>query len=266
MAAWFGALLAVWGLIGHGPTATAAAQDEVRAARPARTYDAYVPAATKAGQYFYYTCEFDAAWVILKTFGHDVPFEEQLAIVGYDESVEPTLRETEDGFVIDGGDITSAFSGDYTGNLFARTTGEAMTPLFEEFGLDASPVRTRGEIEAALDRGALIWSKATVDFLPWEPATWVTPDGEEIGGVVGNDHAVVLIGYDDEVVVVRDVLGPTNTNWERADEYEVPWTTYLEVLEAQARDALAVAPASPAGEKAPADEPPLAPIEVERST
>src|SRR5687768_5960695 len=30
-----------------------------------RYYDAYVPTTTKEGQYFQYTCEFDAAWVVL---------------------------------------------------------------------------------------------------------------------------------------------------------------------------------------------------------
>src|SRR6185503_7492925 len=49
-----------------------------------RYYDAYVPAASKEGQFYHYTCEFDAAWVVLATFGYDVGFDEQLAIVGHD--------------------------------------------------------------------------------------------------------------------------------------------------------------------------------------
>ncbi|MCC2630166.1 MAG: hypothetical protein K0S14_3816, partial [Thermomicrobiales bacterium] len=49
-----------------------------------RVYTAYVPAATKVGQFYQYSCEFDAAWVVLATFGKDVPFEEQLDIVGHD--------------------------------------------------------------------------------------------------------------------------------------------------------------------------------------
>lgn len=255
------ALLIGVGLPGLGPIAAeTAAQGEAVVVPAGGDYDAYVPAATKAGQYFYYTCEFDAAWVILKTFGHDVPFEEQLAIVGHDRSVEPTYREGADGFVIEGGDITRSFSGDYANNLLARTTGAAMTPLFEEFGLAVEPVHTREAIEAALDRGALVWTKATVDFLPWEPATWVTPDGEEIETVLGNDHAVVLIGYDEAAVVVRDVLGPTNTNWNRTDEYEVPWATFLDVWAAQERDGLAVAPV--ADEEGRTDLPVIRPIEV----
>ena len=62
------------------PIARAAAQAGV-VTPDGRTYTAYVPAATKAGQFYQYSCEFDAAWVVLATFGHDVPFEEQLAIV-----------------------------------------------------------------------------------------------------------------------------------------------------------------------------------------
>ena len=34
-----------------------------------RVYTAYVPAATKVGQFYQYSCEFDASWVVLKTFG-----------------------------------------------------------------------------------------------------------------------------------------------------------------------------------------------------
>ena len=36
-----------------------------------RYYDAYVPAATKPGQFYQYSCEFDASWVVLATFGYD---------------------------------------------------------------------------------------------------------------------------------------------------------------------------------------------------
>ena len=205
-----------------------------------RHYDAYVPTATKQGQFFYYTCEFDAAWAVLQTFGHDVGFDQQLAIVGHDERLEPYVQTTDGGHLIQGGDITSAFSGDYTHNFLARTTGSAMKKLFEHFGLDTEAVTDRPAIEAALQRGAIVWMKATVDFLPWEPATWVTPDGTRLPTVLGNDHAVVVIGYNDDGVVIRDVLGPTDTNWARTDEYNVPWATFLAVFKAQGKDALAV--------------------------
>ena len=209
-----------------------------------RVYTAYTPAATKVGQFYQYTCEFDASWVILKTFGHDIPFEEQLAIVGHDTSVEPYYQETPEGFVIYGGDITQAFSGDYTANMLARSTGAAFIPLFAQFGLEARPVKTRQELEATLDEGGLVWMKATVDFLPWAEVTWVTPDGKELPGVLGNDHAVVAMGYNDVGPVIRDVLGPTNTNWERPTEYDVPWDTFLPVFEAQGSDGVGVLPAA----------------------
>jgi hypothetical protein len=61
--------------------------------------------------------------------------------------------------------------------------------------------------------------------------------------VLGNDHAVVVMGYNDDGVVIRDVLGPTNTNWERAYEYDVPWETFLAVFEAQGSDGVGVLPA-----------------------
>lgn len=208
-----------------------------------RIYDAYVQPVPKLGQFYPYTCEFDAAWVILATFGEDRPFEDLLDIVGHDVSVEPWYEQTAAGFVIYGGDITSAFSGDYTSNMLARASGTAFKPLFEHFDLSATPVGTQEELQAALDAGQLVWTKATVDFQPWADTTWITPDGKEVATVLGNDHAVVINGYNQDVVVVTDPLGPTSTNWARPYEYEVPWATFLGVWAAQAQDALAVGPA-----------------------
>jgi len=223
-------------------SSSAAAQGRV-VTSDGRAYTAYVPATTKTGQFYQYSCEFDAAWVVLATFGMDVPFEDQLAVVGYDTSVEPYSEQTEDGFIVYGGDITSAFCGDYTSSMLARSTGTAFLPLFKHYGLDAETVKTRDEIEATLDRGGLIWTKATVDFLPWDATTWLTPSGKSVPTVYGNDHAVVVMGYNDDGVVIRDVLGPTNTNWERAYEYDVPWDTFLAVFAAQGSDGVAVLPA-----------------------
>jgi hypothetical protein len=237
--------------------ATVRAQTSQVVTPDGRAYDAYLPAATKEGQFYQYSCEFDASWAVLATYGFDVPFEEQLAIVGHDPGPEPYYVEGPEGFLIHGGDITTAFSGDYTGNLLARTTGEAMQKLFEEFGLPTAPVRTRETLEVALAGGALVWMKATVDFLPWAKTTWITPDGTELPTVLGNDHAVVVMGYNDAGPVIRDVLGPTDTNWNRQYEYDVPWETFLPVWEAQGFDALAVSPPGSEGVPLPAgaDEP-----------
>jgi len=220
---------------------TAAAQDSV-VTPDGRVYTAYVPTATKPGQFYQYSCEFDASWVVLSTFGKDVPFEEQLSVVGHDTSLEPYFEQTAEGFIIYGGDITSAFCGDYTSDMLARSTGTAFLPLFEHYGFKAETVTSRDEIEATLDQGGLIWTKATVDFLPWEATTWLTPGGKSVPTVLGNDHAVVVMGYNDDVVVIRDVLGPTNTNWERSYEYDVPWETFLAVFEAQGADGVAIFP------------------------
>lgn len=204
-------------------------------------YAAYTSAALKYGQFAQYSCEFDAAWVILKTFGIDVDLEEQVAIIGIDSRIEPYPQQTPAGIIVYGGDITTMFSGDYTSSYLARTTGKAMRKVFDHYQLDVEPVGDRAGIETALDRGALVWMKATVDFLPWEPITWTTPEGQQLPGVLGNDHAVVAMGYNDDTVVIRDVLGPTSSNWERAYEYDVPWDTFLTVWEAQGFDGLAVA-------------------------
>jgi hypothetical protein len=207
-----------------------------------RVYDAYVNAATKEGQFHHYTCEFDAAWVVLATFGYDVGFDEQLAIVGHDTSIEPWYEETPNGFVIYGGDIAHAFSGDYYENFLARTTGQAMLPLFAHYDLAAAPVNTRAGIEQTLLQGGLVWMKATADFLAWKPATWIAPSGATFPVVLGNDHAVVVMGYNAYGPVIRDVLGPTSSNWNRVYEYDVDWETFLGVFNAQGADGIGVLP------------------------
>jgi hypothetical protein len=204
------------------------------------SYDVYITTSCKNGPCFIYTCEFDASWAVLKTFGIDASFEEQLAAIEIDRRIEPYYRETPDGMVIYGGDITRAYSGDYTKNFLARTTAQGMRRVFTHFGLRNTHVHNRERIEQHLRRGRLVWIKTTVDFLDWIPATWVTPEGETLQVVLGNDHAVVVIGYNTDVVVIRDVLGPTDTNWNRAYEYEVPWETFLRSWEAQSNDGLAV--------------------------
>lgn len=207
-----------------------------------RIYDAYIPAATKPGQFFQYSCEFDAAWVILKTYGIEASGDEIINAIDHDRSVEPYIKETREGFLIYGGDIEQAYSGDYTHNFLARSTGSAMQKVFDRYGLDSRLVRDRAALEAALRAGELVWIKTTVDFKPWRPATWIMPDGRTHTTVLGNDHAVVVMGFNAGGVVIRDVLGPTSTNRQRPYEYEVDWDTFMAAWGAQSFDGLAVAP------------------------
>lgn len=211
-----------------------------------RVYDAYIPAAAKPKQFFQYSCEFDAAWVILTTYGFDVDGDDLVSSIEHDRSIEPAIKETSEGFLIYGGDITRAYSGDYTKNFLARTTGQAMRGVFERYGLHTAMVRDRAGVEQALRSGDLVWMKTTVDFNQWRSATWIMPDGRTYQTVLGNDHAVVAMGFSDRGVVIRDVLGPTSTNRERPYEYEVDWETFLAAWGAQSFDGVAVA--APAGE------------------
>lgn len=213
--------------------------------RDPQSYTAYVPAASKADQFFRYTCEFDAAWAVLKTFGVEASLDEQVEAIGLDRRIEPSYQETADGVVIYGGDIARAFSGDYKQNFLARSRGTAMRKVFRHFGMSVNTVNDEAGIRRWLQRGRLIWIKTTVDFKDWVPATWVTPEGETFPVALGNDHAVVVMGYDDDVVVIRDVLGPTSSNRERPYEYEVDWETFLACWGAQGRDGLAVGPREP---------------------
>jgi hypothetical protein len=207
-----------------------------------RVYAAYIPAATKEKQAYQYSCEFDAAWVILQTYGIDASVDDLIATVGVDRSIEPYIKKTNQGTLIYGGDITTSFSGDLKENFLARSTGVAMRKAFERYDLRVAPVSDRAGIEKALRVGQLVWIKTTVDFKSWRPATWVMPDGRTIQTVLGNDHAVVVMGFNDQSVVIRDVLGPTSSNWKRPYEYEVDWDTFLKAWGAQEFDGLAVAP------------------------
>jgi hypothetical protein len=207
-----------------------------------RLYDAYIPAANKEGQAYQYSCEFDAAWVIFQTYGLDVSVDELIGAMALDTSIEPYIEETAQGFIIHGGNINQAFSGDYTANFLARSTGRAIAPVFEQYGMYPVAVRDRPALEAALRDGALVWMKTTVDFKPWRPATWRMPDGSTYQTVLGNDHAVVVMGFNADTVVIRDVLGPTSSNWQRPYEYEVGWPAFMAAWGAQSFDALAVYP------------------------
>lgn len=227
----------------HAPFAVSAQQVIENYPAPVRdssNYSVYIPTASKTGPFFSYTCEFDAAWAVLKTFGIDAPLEDQLAAITIDRRIEPYYEWRPDGVVIFGGDITTSYSGDYTWNFLCRTTGDGMRPVFEQYGLKASRVSSRNRIERYLQRGRLIWIKTTVDFKDWTPATWITPEGKRLNVVLSNDHAMVVIGYNDEVVVIRDILGPTDTNWNRQYEIEVPWDRFLACWEANGADGLAV--------------------------
>jgi hypothetical protein len=203
-------------------------------------YRAYVPAACKAGQFHHYTCEFDAAWAVLRTYGIDTDLDMQLAAMEIDDRIEPYYEETAEGVLIQGGDIGRAWSGSYFDNFLARCTGPAIRNVFTSFGLETHRIRSRRGIQQSLDAGRLVWIKATVDFLDWVPATWVTPDGDTYPVVLGNDHAVIVMGYDHDVAVIRDVLGPTDTNWNRPYEYEVEWHTFMRCWGAQGKDGIAV--------------------------
>ena len=203
-------------------------------------YTAYIPTASKTGPFLIYTCEFDAAWAIMKTFGIDTTLQDQLQAIAIDERIEPYYEWRGNQAVIIGGDITTFYSGDYSWNFLCRTTGRGFKPVFDQFGLDARLVNSRFRIEHYLSKGYLIWIKTTVDFKDWTPATWITPEGKELPVVLTNDHAMVVIGFDENVVVIRDVLGPTDTNWQRPYEFEVPWDRFLACWAAQGNDGLAV--------------------------
>jgi uncharacterized protein YvpB len=205
-------------------------------------WDAYLQLPIKEGQDFHFTCEFDSAWIVLMAYGFDVPLDEQLAIVGVDESIEPWYEETADGFNVYGGDVHNYFCGHINENILARARCNAMSKVFQAKGLGVTFTPTRELIEAALLRGEPVFFKSTVDMLPWRPATWHTPNGETYPVVLSNDHALIVMGFNADEVIIRDPLGPTSTNLERPWQWRVSWTRFLEVIAAQGNDAIAIAP------------------------
>lgn len=209
-----------------------------------RTWDAYIQLPIKEGQDFDYTCEFDSAWIILMAYGHDMTLEEQLGYVGHDLSIEPYWEETGGGFVIYGGDIAEMYSGNYYDNLLARARTTAVRKVFDAVELPVTETPDRATTENALLQGHPVFFKSTVDMLDWDPTTWVTPDGDEFPVVLTNDHALVVMGFNDEDVIIRDPLGPSTTNETRPWQYRVSWDRYLDVIAAQGNDAIAVGPSA----------------------
>ena len=211
------------------------------------TWSAYIRQPIKEGQDFHFTCEFDSAWIILRSYGYDLDLEEQLAIVGHDLSIEPYYEETDRGTIVWGGDIEEMYSGHYDENVLARATGNAVRKVFEAVDLTVEVTPERPSIEAALLRGEPVFFKSTVDFLDWDAATWIAPDGDEFPVVLTNDHALVVMGFNDTDVIIRDPLGPTTTNATRPWQYRVSWERFLQVIAAQGNDALAVGPGTGGG-------------------
>lgn len=205
-------------------------------------WDAYLQLPIKEGQDFHYTCEFDTAWIILMAYGMDVGLDEQISIVGIDDSMEPYYVETGTGFEVYGGDVHNYFCGHINENILARSRCNAMRKLFEAKGLGVTVTPDRESIEAALLRGEPVYFKSTVDMMPWRPATWYTNTNEEWPVVLTNDHALAVMGFNADDVIIRDPLGPTSTNWERPWQWRTSWPRFLEVLAAQGNDAIAVGP------------------------
>lgn len=205
-------------------------------------WTAMIQVPIKRGQDLSYTCEFDSAWSIMMAYGVDAPLQDQLDAVGFDTRLEPYWEDWGDIVMIYGGDIGEHFCGDLEDNLVAKAKGSAMAKAFEAKGFTATPVHDRPAIEQAISAGHPVFFKSTVDFLDWRPAIWNTPEGVEYQVVFSNDHALTVIAYNDEEVVIRDPLGPTSTNEIRPFQYRVSWDRFLAVFGAQENDGLAVSP------------------------
>ena len=207
-----------------------------------RTYTAYTETFVKQGQWTLYSCEFDVAHMIMMTFGVETALDDLLGYVGLDNPFQPYAEQTPSGLVIYGGDIGEAFCGDLTSNTFAKTRGSAIRRAFEGFDFRVETVSSRSGVKRGLAAGKLMWLKTTVDFTDYLPTRWLTPDGTAYPTVYDNDHCVAAIGYDDDIVVIRDALGPTNTNWDRRYEYEVPWDVFMDCWSSGGYDGLLISP------------------------
>jgi hypothetical protein len=172
----------------------------------------------------------------------DAGLDAQVEAVGIDNRVTPYWEETASGIMVYGGDIGEHFSGELDSNLMSRATANAMRKAFDAHDIATEPIQDRAGIEASLNAGYPVFFKSTVDFLDWRPATWNSPEGYTYPVVFSNDHALTVIAYNDDEVVIRDPLGPTSTNANRPYQYRVKWDRFLQVFASQGNDGLAVMP------------------------
>jgi hypothetical protein len=205
-------------------------------------WTAMVQVPIKRGQWFHYTCEFDSAWSCMAAYDVDAGLDAQVDAVGIDNRVVPYWEETSSGIMVYGGDIGQHFCGELDSNLMSRSTAGAMRKAFDAHDIATEPIHDRAAIEASLNAGYPVFFKSTVDFLDWRPATWNSPEGYTYPVVFSNDHALTVIAYNDDEVVIRDPLGPTSTNANRPYQYRVKWDRFLQVFAAQGNDGLAVMP------------------------
>ena len=205
-------------------------------------WQAYIRLPVKEGQYDHYTCEFDSAEIILRAFGSDLTLQDQMDLVGQDNSIVPWADDSGGVVKIYGGDIDEHFCGFVDTNILSRARGNAVRKVFDHEALSVTVVNDRPGIETALLAGEPVWFKSTVDFLDWDPSIWITPDGDQFPVVYTNDHALIVMGCNDQNVIIRDPLGPTSTNERRPWQYMVSWERFLEVFAAQGNDGLAIGP------------------------
>ena len=212
-------------------------------------WHAYIQLPVKEGQYDHFTCEFDSAEIILRAYGSNLTLEDQMTIVGQDNSIVPEADDSGPIVIIHGGDIDEHFCGFVDTNILSRARGNAVRKVFDHEDLKVTVTSTRESIETALLAGEPVWFKSTVDFLDWDPSIWITPDGDEFPVVYTNDHALIVMGFNERDVIIRDPLGPTSTNERRPWQYMVSWERFLDVFASQGNDGLAIGPrSSPAGD------------------
>ena len=92
---------------------------------------------------------------------------------------------------------------DLTKDHNAKILGDFMRHFVENEEDQDAEAYARELIEGALLRGEPVFFKSTVDMLPWRPATWYTPIGEAYPVVLSNDHALVVMGFNADEVIVR---------------------------------------------------------------
>jgi hypothetical protein len=205
-------------------------------------WHAYIQLPIKEGQYDHFTCEFDSAEIILRAYGSNLTLDDQMELVGQDNSIEPVADDSGPVVMIHGGDIDEHFCGYVDTNILSRARGNAVRKVFDHEELKVTAVDSREGIESALLAGEPVWFKSTVDFLDWDPSIWITPDGDEFPVVHTNDHALIVMGFNEGDVIIRDPLGVTSTNDRRPWQYTVSWDRFLDVFAAQGNDGLAVGP------------------------
>lgn len=168
-------------------------------------------------------CEVTSLAMLLRHYGIDTDKTELAA----EMQMDPTpIAYNKDGSIRSWGDPNTGFVGDIT--LHSRGFGiyhGGLYPLLKEYVPSAVDLtgRTFEELEEYVGNGVpvLVWTTSTYKA-PTHWVTWESPNGPI--RTTFQEHAVLLVGYDEQYVYVNDPLSGKKQAKVPKDQFESTWT------------------------------------------